>query len=100
MAWSGVSARPPRLRRRWCGGLVWLSLETAEAGPDGGAGLVRAALAQAGGHATLIRAPEALRAVVPVFEPMEPALAALTRRVKAGFDPRGILNPGRMQEKV
>ena len=31
-----------------------------------------------------------------MFEPQEPALAALTRRVKEGFDPKGVLNPGRM----
>jgi glycolate oxidase FAD binding subunit len=31
-----------------------------------------------------------------VFEPQEKALAALSRRVKESFDPKGILNPGRM----
>lgn len=82
----------------WGGGLLWLSLDGAEAGPDGGAAIVRAALGENGGHATLIRAPDAVRAVGPVFQPAQPALAALARRVKAGFDPRGILNPGRMQE--
>jgi len=34
--------------------------------------------------------------VVDVFEPQDAALAALTKRVKDGFDPQGILNPGRM----
>ena len=38
----------------------------------------------------------ALRAAAQVFPPQEPALAALTRRVKEGFDPKGMLNPGRM----
>jgi glycolate oxidase FAD binding subunit len=33
---------------------------------------------------------------VDVFEPQDAALAALTRRVKDGFDPKRILNPGRM----
>jgi glycolate oxidase FAD binding subunit len=33
---------------------------------------------------------------VPVFEPQPEALAALARRVKGAFDPRRILNPGRM----
>jgi glycolate oxidase FAD binding subunit len=82
----------------WGGGLVWLAL--AAEGPvrmDAGAALVRQALAQAGGgHATLMRAPEALRAGVPVFEPQPEALAALTRRVKESFDPDRLLNPGRM----
>ena len=33
---------------------------------------------------------------VPPFEPQPEALAALSGRLKAQFDPRGILNPGRM----
>jgi glycolate oxidase FAD binding subunit len=37
-----------------------------------------------------------LRRSVPVFEPQPPALAALAARVKDGFDPRHILNRGRM----
>jgi glycolate oxidase FAD binding subunit len=82
----------------WGGGLVWLSLDAGEATPDAGAAIVRPAVKSAGGHATLIAAPEAIRAATPVFEPLSGALAELTARVKSGFDPRGILNPGRMQE--
>ena len=82
----------------WGGGLVWLSLEVSEAGPDGGAALVRAAMDQAGGHATLVVAPDDVRSTGPVFEPLHGALAALSRRVKSGFDPRGVLNPGRIHE--
>jgi FAD/FMN-containing dehydrogenase len=50
----------------------------------------------AGAPATLVRAPAALRAKVDVFEPEPAVLAALTARVREGFDPRGVLNPGRM----
>jgi glycolate oxidase FAD binding subunit len=82
----------------WGGGLIWLSLDAGAAGPDAGAAIVRALVKSAGGHATLIAAPEAVRASTPVFEPLSGALAELTARVKSGFDPRGILNPGRMQE--
>jgi glycolate oxidase FAD binding subunit len=82
----------------WGGGLIWLSLDPGEAGPDAGAGIVRPEVKSAGGHATLIAAPEAIRAATPVFEPLSPALAELTARVKKGFDPRSVLNPGRMQE--
>jgi glycolate oxidase FAD binding subunit len=53
-------------------------------------------VANAGGHATLIRAQPAIRAAVAVFEPQDEGVAALSRRVKESFDPRGILNPGRM----
>ena len=82
----------------WGGGLIWLSLDPEEAGPDAGASIVRPAVTSAGGHATLAVASEAIRASVPVFEPLSGAFAELTARVKKGFDPRGVLNPGRMQE--
>jgi glycolate oxidase FAD binding subunit len=79
----------------WAGGLVWVSLP--EALPDAGAPMLRAAVATAGGgHATLIKAPRAVRGLVDPFEPQPPPLAALTRRLKEVFDPRGVLEPGRM----
>jgi len=77
----------------WAGGLVWAALPAAA---DAHAGVVRAAVGAAGGHATLIRAPAAVRAAVEVFTPEEPALAALTKRVRESFDPSRVLNPGRM----
>ena len=77
----------------WSGGLIWLALP---ASPDADHVLVRGAIGSTGGHATLIRAPETVRAAVPVFQPQSPALAALSRRVKESFDPRGLFNPGRM----
>ncbi len=82
----------------WGGGLVWLSLDAAEAGPEAGAGLVREVLRPHGGHATLIVAPDETRGRVSVFEPEEAPLGALTARIKAQFDPMGVLNPGRMRE--
>ena len=96
----------PALERRcaldwladWGGGLLWLAL--AEPGADGGAAAIRAALVEAGGHATLMRGSAALRAEVPVFQPQAPALARLTARVKDSFDPKRILNPGRMYAGV
>jgi glycolate oxidase FAD binding subunit len=82
----------------WGGGLIWLSLDRDEAGPDAGASAVRAATIPGGGHSTLVAAPDAVRSVAPVFEPLRGALAALSQRVKMSFDPRGVLNPGRMHE--
>jgi glycolate oxidase FAD binding subunit len=77
----------------WSGGLIWLALP---ASVDADHVIVRAALGPTGGHATLIRAPEKVRADVPVFHPQSPALAALALRVKESFDPKGLFNPGRM----
>jgi glycolate oxidase FAD binding subunit len=77
----------------WAGGLIWAALPPSD---DAGAGLVRAIVAAAGGHAMLVRAPAAVRAKVDVFTPEPAALAALTKRVRNSFDPQGVLNAGRM----
>ncbi|MFI4999304.1 MAG: glycolate oxidase subunit GlcE [Reyranellales bacterium] len=77
----------------WSGGLIWLALP---ASADADHRLVRGAIGARGGHATLIRAPESVRASVPVFHPQSPALAALAARVKESFDPKRLFNPGRM----
>jgi glycolate oxidase FAD binding subunit len=54
---------------------------------------LRASVARLGGHATLFRSA---RNRVPRFQPLAPALLALHQRLKTAFDPRGVLNPGRM----
>ena len=77
----------------WAGGLVWLALAP---GADADHGAVRTAVAELGGHALLVRAPAEVRAAVPVFQPQAEALARLTARLKESFDPRRVLNPGRM----
>ncbi len=77
----------------WAGGLIWAALPPAD---DAAAGSVRAIVAAVGGHATLIRAPVAVRAAVDVFTPETAALSALTKRLHDSFDPRGVLNTGRM----
>ncbi len=77
----------------WGGGLIWLTLPSPSDVSDTA---IRAALAECGGHATLVRAPKDVRAVTPVFQPPDPAMAMITERVKDSFDPQRILNPGRM----
>lgn len=77
----------------WAGGLVWIAPPVTQ---DCSAGEVRRAVAAAGGHATVVRASPAHRASMDPFQPETGALAALTKRVKENFDPRGVLNPGRM----
>lgn len=80
----------------WGGGLAWLAVRGAD---DGGAAPIRTALGGRG-HATLIRASAALRAAVPVFEPLPPAVAALSARVKDSFDPKRVLNRGRLYPEI
>jgi len=84
----------------WGGGLVWAAVVEGE---DGGAATIRAAIRGADGcgtgHATLVSGSAALRSSVPVFEPQPAGLAALGLRIKESFDPRRILNPGRMVER-
>ena len=77
----------------WGGGLLWLATDVSG---DAGAATIRAAVAEVGGHATLMRAPDAVRAAVDVFEPLVPALQAVTAGIKASFDPERVFNPGLM----
>jgi glycolate oxidase FAD binding subunit len=83
----------------WGGGLLWVAIAGVD---DGGAAVIRETIrgtdGRGTGHATLVRGSPALRRAVPVFEPQPLALAALAARVKESFDPRRILNPGRMIE--
>ena len=81
----------------WAGGLIWVAMPYGDE-PD--AASIREAVASVGGHATLVRASASVRASADVFQPQEPALAALSKRVKDAFDPKGVLNPGRMAAGV
>jgi glycolate oxidase FAD binding subunit len=74
----------------WAGGLIWLTMPV-----DSEAALVRNAAANVGGHAALVRAGAAMRAAVPALHPEPPAVTALARRIKAGFDPANVLDPHR-----
>ncbi|NLS17979.1 FAD-binding protein [Rhizobium sp. P40RR-XXII] len=76
----------------WQGGLVWMRME---AEPEGEM-LRRYIHALGGGHATLMRATSAHCAMTPAFQPQPEAVALLSARVKAKFDPAGIFNPGKM----
>lgn len=92
VACDGVTASGGQAFLDWGGGLVWCaftpSMVTATAIRDVATGL--------DGHATLIRAGEELKAAVPVFHPQPVGRRDLARRIREGFDPCGILNPGRM----
>src|SRR5688500_4804078 len=72
----------------WGGGVRWL------AGPVD-AFAVRSSAEHLGGHATLFRGGDKSGGV---FHPLAPAVLKVHQRLKAAFDPAGILNPGRMYE--
>jgi glycolate oxidase FAD binding subunit len=81
----------------WGGGLIWAAMPPK---PDARAALVRQRAAAVGGHATLLRASEEVRRQVDVFQPPADGVRALTERVRQSFDPKGILNRGRMVRKT
>jgi glycolate oxidase FAD binding subunit len=43
-----------------------------------------------------VRATPSVRASANVFGSLNEGLAKVTRSMKEGFDPKGVLNPGRM----
>ncbi len=89
-------ALPALLERLEAAGLPYEALAGVGAARVGvedldGLALVRAAAAEAGGHAAVEDAPDELRA--DPWGPAPPGLAAM-RRLRDAFDPAGILNPG------
>jgi glycolate oxidase FAD binding subunit len=73
----------------WGGSLVWVRLDGEDESTR-----PRDWAQRAGGRATLFRAPPA--STIPVWQPQEPAVAALNARIRASFDPAGVFNPGRL----
>ena len=70
----------------WHGAQRWLSTSLPAA-------QVRDAAAGVGGHAVLFRGKDKSAGV---FAPLSPPLRLIHERLKHSFDPRGILNPGRL----
>ncbi|WP_417452936.1 glycolate oxidase subunit GlcE [Kiloniella sp.] len=75
----------------WAGGLIWLSLTG-----DGNASVLRDKLKSMGGHATLVRSPHNIGDAATPQHPLDPGEHALMKRIKDNFDPKAILNPGRL----
>ena len=74
----------------WGGGQRWSRSRLSAA-------TVRERVAAVGGHATLFRGGDSGS---PVFHPPAPAVMDIHRRLKAAFDPAGILNPGRLYSGI
>lgn len=86
---AAIEARAPgaQVIYDWGGGLIWV-----EVAPDTD---VRAVVSQ--GHATLLRASDATKDRLRVFQPEPAPLTALSAGLRTKFDPRSILNPGLME---
>ena len=91
---AGIAGLPCFLD--WAGGLIWIAAP-ADAGLET---TLRPAVGALSGHATLVRAGEARRREVPVYQPLAAPLMSLTRGLKQSFDPHRIINPGRMYEGI
>jgi glycolate oxidase FAD binding subunit len=74
----------------WAGGLIWLAAAPSEARR------IRTIAAAARGQAMLLRASPEARAALGLYATQEPALAQISRAVKAAFDPLSLFNPGRL----
>jgi len=85
----------------WGGGLLWLGLEAAQMA-DTRAGLalhqaLQRHVAQLRGHATLVTSGLLRDQELCHFQPLERAIERVSQSLREKFDPRGILNPGRMR---
>ena len=81
--WRGPHQLPGDALYDWAGGQVWLLTEVP-------AQQVRSVVQTLGGHALCLRGGE-------TFTARSGPLGALQARVKAAFDPLGVLNPGRLE---
>ncbi|MEW6513125.1 MAG: glycolate oxidase subunit GlcE [Pseudomonadota bacterium] len=77
----------------WGGALRWLR---SDAFPE----TIRAAATNVGGSAMFYRAPAEMKARVCAFAPLSAPLLKLHRNLKAAFDAKGILNPGRLYPEL
>lgn len=81
----------------WGGARIWLAIPVTDADLDARAAYVRAALCS-GGHATLIRAKNPQRTGDHVFSPEVPV--PLLRRLRESFDPKRVINRGRLHSEL
>jgi glycolate oxidase FAD binding subunit len=83
-------ALPGELFIEWGGGQRWWRSAAA-------ASQIRSAAERAGGHATLMRAADKRPGV---FTAPRAASMSIQKRLKQGFDPAGIFNPGRLYPEL
>jgi glycolate oxidase FAD binding subunit len=85
-----------RMIADWAGGLIWVAGNSPRIGPA-----LRGVIAELGsGFAMLVRDVGVTRETIEPFQPLPGPILELHRRVKASFDPLGVLNYERMHHGV
>lgn len=80
----------------WAGGLIWIGGASPRIGPA-----LRQAVAELeSGFAMLVRDVSVTREKIAAFQPLSAGHYELHKRVKASFDPLGVLNYERMHEGI
>lgn len=78
----------------WGGALRWLKSESAAA-------VIQGAAAEVDGHAILFRSNTQQGIVQPsIFQPLTPGLLRIHKNLKQAFDPKNILNPGKLYPEL
>ncbi|MCF6327838.1 MAG: FAD-binding protein, partial [Devosiaceae bacterium] len=75
----------------WGGGLIWVGISDPE-----NVYVIRSIVEDFGGFGMLVRAPEQVRKQISPFHPEHERIAEISECIRKKFDPKGILNPGRM----
>lgn len=95
-----LAALDPRLDVRimadWAGGLIWIGGASPRIGPA----LRQAVTTLESGFAMLVRDVSVTHEKIPAFQPLSAGHYELHKRVKASFDPLGVLNYERMHEGI
>ena len=84
-----------RLFYDWGGGLLWACLA-----PHVKAETLLALAAEKGGHGQRVRDAEGERSADPVFGALSPGQYRLNLNLKMAFDPKRVLNPGKMHPEI
>lgn len=85
-----------RMMADWAGGLIWVGGPSPQIGPA----LRQAVAGLDSGFAMLVRDVSATREKISAFQPLSAAHYELHKRVKASFDPLGVLNYERMHKGI
>jgi glycolate oxidase FAD binding subunit len=80
----------------WGGGLIWVQLDniSLQALKE-----IKKVIDNASGYITVIKIEENLKASIDVFT-TDPIKYKITEKIKKSFDPKRILNPGKMYSGI